>query len=390
MAVITEIQLSDTFREWVVRTQEITARLNSISENDDSVSITNLTISSGGVVSIASPVTFSNTLNAQQNVTLNSSGTQTTTINGNLSGRGATFSQGVTASSFTGDGSNLTGINTDVTSSDQISDNVIITRTVADRSITRNKLDNTIAGIFASGTRMIFHQATAPEGWTRLTAEFDGYALRVTNENGGAKFDSGRVDFESAFSTITPSGLVSVTIPTQEVSTTPVNTTVTSTHNLSTSSRTVSGTTNNTVLDASHMPNHRHYVFQSTPAGSTLNDPPVALSSTNYPSYRQNYWNFYNFQYGQDRYEIVSDGDGGQPSIGLTSNPTQSGGSGHNHTFTSTSHSHAVLGDVTSTVDSNSTRHNHTVPEQTVNGVFSGDNININVKYTNVIICQKD
>ena len=58
-------------------------------------------------------------------------------------------------------------------------------------------------GGFAAGTQMLFMNATAPVGWTKLTAH-DNKALRVVSGTGGAS--GGTVAFTTAFASYTPTG----------------------------------------------------------------------------------------------------------------------------------------------------------------------------------------
>ena len=50
---------------------------------------------------------------------------------------------------------------------------------------------------FASGTRMLFHQTSAPTGWTKDTSNNNNSALRVVTGSAGS---GGSMDFTSAFS----------------------------------------------------------------------------------------------------------------------------------------------------------------------------------------------
>ncbi len=53
---------------------------------------------------------------------------------------------------------------------------------------------------FESGTVMVFHQATAPTGWTQLTSAVDNKMLRVTNGPGGGSGGStGVTDWQGSF-----------------------------------------------------------------------------------------------------------------------------------------------------------------------------------------------
>lgn len=54
---------------------------------------------------------------------------------------------------------------------------------------------NSAAG-FATGTRMIFAQTSAPTGWTKDTTNYNNYAIRVVTGTAGT---GGSVDFTTAF-----------------------------------------------------------------------------------------------------------------------------------------------------------------------------------------------
>jgi hypothetical protein len=64
-----------------------------------------------------------------------------------------------------------------------------------------------ITGIIPSGTTMIFYQATAPTGWTKSTTN-NNKALRVVSGSGGVT--GGTTAFSTVFSSRTPSGTVSM------------------------------------------------------------------------------------------------------------------------------------------------------------------------------------
>jgi len=61
---------------------------------------------------------------------------------------------------------------------------------------------------FATGTKMLFQQTTAPTGWTKDTSSNDK-ALRVVSGTVGS---GGSAGFSSAFSSITPAGSISNTV----------------------------------------------------------------------------------------------------------------------------------------------------------------------------------
>ena len=70
---------------------------------------------------------------------------------------------------------------------------------------------------FASGTKMIFNQTTAPTSWTKVTGSGNDTALRVTTGTVGT---GGTVAFETAFASVTPTITMTndaVTISAQQV-----------------------------------------------------------------------------------------------------------------------------------------------------------------------------
>jgi hypothetical protein len=117
----------------------------------------------------------------------------------------------LTATSFAGDGSALTGL----------------------------------AGGFASGTVMLFAQTSAPTGWTKNTTTGDNSALRVVT---GTASTGGSVAFTTAFASQTPTGSVSITA--------------------------VSGSAGATTLTTPQIPSHTHQVGftdqQSQPSRATF------------------------------------------------------------------------------------------------------------------------
>jgi hypothetical protein len=80
--------------------------------------------------------------------------------------------------------------------------------------------------IFTSGTKTIFHQSSAPTGWTKETVNFDNHALRVIT--GASTTTGGSVDFTTAFSTTpytfsTPAPYVTGSTTLQSISATTFN-----------------------------------------------------------------------------------------------------------------------------------------------------------------------
>ena len=174
--------------------------------------------------------------------------------------------------------------------------------------------------ILPSGTAMLFAQAAAPTGWTKSTTH-DNKALRVvTGSSGGSA--GGTVNFTTAFASKAVSGTVGST--------------------------TATGTVGSTVLDATQIPSHTHFVSSADSVGTT-----PTLSATNALAKQRSDTN------NSPNYNLT-----GSPTdlatIGLTS--ATGGGLGHTHTFTGTSHDHP----------------------------FTGTAIDMAVQYVDVIIATKD
>ena len=139
---------------------------------------------------------------------------------------------------------------------------------------------------FASGTRLLFQQTTAPTGWTKDTSH-DNKALRVVS---GSVSSGGSVAFTTAFASQAVSG--------------------------SNSSTTATGTVGSTTLTTTQIPSHTHQasVYQSK-TGWQGNSPGTFLS---------NQVNFSN--------------------IGAATTESAGGGGSHNHTFAGDAHSHTFTG----------------------------------------------
>jgi len=107
----------------------------------------------------------------------------------------------------------------------------------------------TIGGVapdtFASGTKMLFQQSSAPVSWTKITTNNDK-ALRVVS---GSVSTGGSVAFSTAFASQTPAGTVSTS---------------------------VSGTVGGTSLSEAQLPAHRHFI-----AANVTNNSATFLSASN-------------------------------------------------------------------------------------------------------------
>jgi hypothetical protein len=139
-----------------------------------------------------------------------------------------------------------------------------------------------------SGTNMLFYQASAPTGWTKVTTSNDA-ALRVVSGSGGGT--GGTVNFSSAFT-----------------------------------SQAVSGTVGDTSLTELQMPSHYHYTVsdQVVNGGKVNSSGPIAWSNGNNP--------------GEEEYELAP----GTTTATLGRTSSTGGSQSHTHTFSGTSINLAV------------------------------------------------
>jgi hypothetical protein len=203
---------------------------------------------------------------------------------------------------------------------------------------------------FPAGTTLLFYQAAAPTGWTKVTTQ-NNKALRVVSGATGGTASVGGSPFTSVFASRTPSGTVtggSVSIS-------------------------ISGNTGSTALTAAQLPLHQHGLGNHT---HTIND----------PGHTHRLQNDNNNQNGFGNNRNAS-GDGTNPqgfysgaiessttgiSLGAANGPTGDGtdyglqGQGHTHTF-SGSGSGSVTG-----------------------ASFAGSAMDFTVQYIDVILCSKN
>jgi hypothetical protein len=109
----------------------------------------------------------------------------------------------------------------------KIADDAVTTAKIVDGAVTVAKLASN--AVFASGTKMLFQQTTAPTGWTKDTTH-NNKALRVVS---GTASSGGTVAFTTAFDSQSVSGSIS---------------------------NTVSGSTAGHTLSVSEMPSHNHSI----------------------------------------------------------------------------------------------------------------------------------
>ena len=158
------------------------------------------------------------------------------------------------------------------------------------------------AGVFPSGTAMIFAQTSAPTGWTKSTTHNDK-ALRVVSGTAGS---GGTVAFSTAFTNQGVSGTVGSTTSTGTVG--------------------VSGTVGSTTLAESQIPSHRHFTGNNSESATWA-------------------------RYGLNGASWVGIRNANASGSGYDTNTSYTGGSGsHNHSFsgsgsfTGDAHSHSFSG----------------------------------------------
>jgi len=191
---------------------------------------------------------------------------------------------------------------------------------------------------FASGTKMLFAQTSAPTGWTKDTTNYNNHALRVVT---GSVSSGGTVDFTTAFAS-------------QAVAGSNANTTATNNSYTPAGSTSISGTTGSTTLGTGEIPSHTH------------------LSGT------WRIWDASSGVYGQTGQSPISNPLGRQvgnaPAIRNYSESIGSSG-GHTHSFSGSGSLSGTAATITQAA------HTHT---------FTGTAINLAVKYLDVILATKD
>jgi len=220
--------------------------------------------------------------------------------------------------------------------------------TVGTGSITLNGSTNNITGIssitdtsnrklvaLASGVKVLYYEATAPVGWTKVTSHNDK-CLRVVSGNGGGS--GGITSFTSVFTSKTPTGSVSGSNSGGSVA----NTTATG----SVSGSNSSGSVGNTTLTTAQIPSHDHdFNFYTNEWNSgTAGDRCLATNQ------------------GSAVYNTLDTGGGGA----------------HNHSFSNPSWSGSV----------SINAHNHSFTNPSWSGSFSGSAMDFAVQYIDMILCS--
>ena len=194
----------------------------------------------------------------------------------------------------------------------------------------------TTTNLLPSGTRLVFHNSSAPTGWTRDTSINDS-ALRVVSGTPGS---GGSTGFSSALGSPSVSGSVSLSGEP-------------GTGNLSTS---ITGNVNigSTTLSASQMPSHNHSLETKGPDSDTgFNAEAITVGGD---------------RSGTTRAQV--------PNFRVTSQYTRNAGgsSSHNHNA-----GHNLSGSISGSPDRGN-----------LSASLSSASASINVKYQDFIIAQKD
>ena len=240
---------------------------------------------------------------------------------------GVTVTGTVAATSYTGDGSNLTGI-----------------------------------AAFPSGTKMLFQQTSAPTGWTKVTSGVHDKALRVVDGTAGS---GGTNAFISTFGSVGVTANASDTTATGNLS---VDNT-TAGGNVSISSVSTSGNVNSHTLSSNEMPSHHHNMRGNQNSNYYHS---VNQSGGNHPgSGAGPYIN------SGRRYTSYNAADNGRTE-------NTGGNGGHSHGFSGSSHNH------NGSLSGHAHNHNASFVGSAHNHSISVNNIDLAVQYLDVIIASKD
>ena len=241
---------------------------------------------------------------------------------------------------------------------------------VATTSFVRNAIT---AHVFPSGTKMLFQQTSAPTGWTKVTSGVDNKALRVVSGTAGS---GGSNAFSNTLASrgitansgnTTQGGNVSVSVgnSTAGGNISVGNTSAGGNVSVSIANASTGGNVNSHTLTTSQMPSHNHGAH-----GSNANNGGGYIRG-----FRGN-----NIS-GTSNNTISSSGGGGGHSHGFT-------GGSHNHnanaSFSGSNHSHNA------NFSGSAHNHNASFSGSAHNHSISVSNLDMGVKYLDVIVASKD
>ena len=286
----------------------------------------------GTLFSLADNVTFKNNANSETLMTLAADGAAELYHNGNkkleTTSSGATITGTCTATSFSGDGSNLSGI-----------------------------------AAFPSGTKMLFQQTSAPTGWTKVTSGVDNKALRVVSGTVGS---GGSNAFSNTLASKTITANAANASPTGNITVSDTS----ATGNVSIDSATTGGSVDSHTLSTNEIPAHTHLLrsnFYQNQNSHRSNGPGWNPGMSQYASSRENASGQYRRRNVMNMYTEESGGSGG-----------------HTHGFTGGSHNH------NGTLSGTAHNHNASFTGSAHNHSITVSNLDLAVQYLDVIIAAKD
>lgn len=220
------------------------------------------------------------------------------------------------------------------------------------------KLYNAVGNLIPPGSKMLFYQASAPTGWTKLTTD-NNKTLRVVSGSGGGS--GGTNTFTSAFS------VRSVPVPTHN-------------HNANAGDQSANHTHGGEAVSANA--NHRHggnAAYQNVPHNHGINSGAAnGRFVTNI--------NFSKGDFDSDgRKEALTNREVYFGNVGYANQNVRQGNAGHSHSITTNSenatHEHNL------SINTQNADHQHAI---TVGSAGNVNNMDFRVQYIDVIVCRKD
>lgn len=222
---------------------------------------------------------------------------------------------------------------------------------------------------FASGTKVLFQQTSAPTGWTKDVTH-NNKALRLVN---GTVTTGGTTAFTTVFASRTPAGtLNNVSVTGTTDGTTPSG---------SISSVVATGTVGGTAITTANLPVHNHGATGLTFTGNALADHTHALTTGTQIRATGGGSNVQGGGATTIQNADIAGASGGTPSGSIGGNTANTGsGTTHTHSLTMDSHSHTFTGN----------SHTHTFTATSHGHTFTGTAMDFAVQFVDVIIATKD
>jgi len=220
------------------------------------------------------------------------------------------------------------------------------------------KLYDAVGNLIPPGSKMLFYQASAPTGWTKLTTD-NNKTLRVVSGSGGGS--GGTNTFTSAFSER------SVPVPTHN-------------HNANAGDQSANHSHGGEAVDANA--NHTHggnANFQNVPHNHGIN---AGAANGNFITGI----NFSKGDFDSDgRKEAITNISFNKGGVSYANQSVKEGNAGHSHSI-STNAANADHGHNLS-INAQNADHQHTI---TVDPAGNVNNMDFRVQYIDVIVCRKD